>query len=196
MLSALPLLYVRRKKKKRSLKFERQLPEVLDMIARSLRAGLGLAGGIKMAAENFEDPIGPEFGATLDETNFGVNFADALVNLSRRVDCPDLMFVVTVMIIQRETGGNLAELLENISRLIRERFKLKGHIRVLAAEGKMSAGILVALPFVIFLLIFLINPEHMSTLYTDPIGRKVSGIALGMMMLGILMMKKIINIRV
>ena len=194
VLSALPALYVRGKKKRRTLKFERQLPDALDLIARSLLAGLGLTGGMKMAAENCEDPIGPELDATLDEINFGLSFSDAMVNLSKRVDCPDLMFVVTVMIIQRETGGNLADLLEKISRLIRERFKLKGRIRVLAAEGKMSALVLLALPFVILLLLLLVNPEYVSELFVDPIGRTLSGIALVMMGLGIVVMRRMINI--
>ena len=146
--------------------------------------------------EEFGDPIGTEFERTVNEINFGVAVPEALKALARRVDCNDLKFFVMSVIIQRETGGNLAEILENIARLIRERFKLHGRIRVLSAEGKLSAIILVAIPFFLGFVLSIINPEYINTLFEDPIGIVLVVFACVMMALGILMMKKMVAIRV
>ncbi len=196
LLGAIPYLYVSRKRAHRMKKFQRQLPEVLDLIARALKAGHAFSGGLKMVSEEFDDPAGPEFGKTLDEINFGVHTNDALKNLSQRVDCPDLKFFVISVIIQRETGGNLAEILENIARLIRERFKLLGNIRTLSAEGRLSAAVLVAIPFVAATALSLLNPGYVNILFTDPIGKVMVGVALGMMVLGILTIRRLIEIKV
>lgn len=196
LLGAAPFLYLFSRKRKRMLKFERQLPDAIDLIVRALKAGHAFSGGLKMVAEEFEDPIGPEFDKTLDEINFGVGVQEALKNLTLRIDCPDLKFFVTSIILQRETGGNLAEILENLSYLIRERFKLHGKIRVLSAEGKMSAIILISLPFLVGVAISIINPKYISLLFTDPAGRVVSLFAVFMMAMGILAMKRIITIKV
>jgi tight adherence protein B len=166
------------------------------MLARSLKAGQAFSGGLKMVADEFDDPIGPEFDKTLNEINFGVGVPEALKNLSSRVDCLDLSFFVISVVIQRETGGNLAEILENIARLIRERFKLYGRIRTLAAEGKFSAIILVALPFLLAFVLFLINPEYIGTLIKDPIGHVLIGIGLVLMIIGIFTMSRMIKIKV
>ncbi|MBW1745720.1 MAG: type II secretion system F family protein [Deltaproteobacteria bacterium] len=117
-------------------KFQRQLPEGLELIARSLKAGHAFPSSMKMAADEFDDPLGPEFEETINEINFGVNVPDALKNLAERVNCDDLKFFVISVILQRETGGNLAEIIEGLAYIIRERFKLYGKIRTLAAEGK------------------------------------------------------------
>ena len=143
---SLPLFYVQFKKKKRMGKFEKQLPEALGLIARALRAGHAFTSGMKLAAEEFGDPLGPYFEETLDEINFGVSVADALKNLALRVDCPDMRFFVVSVILQRETGGNLAEIIEGLAHLIRERFKFRGKVRTLSAEGRLTGKILVVLP--------------------------------------------------
>lgn len=196
ILGTLPFIYIFSKRKKRMDKFQRQLPEALDLMARSLRAGHAFTGGMKMVADEMDEPIGAEFDKTLAEINLGVDLQDALKNLSHRVDCPDLRFFVISIIIQRETGGNLAELLENISYLIRERFKLHGRIRVLAAEGKFSAIILVALPFLVATVLTILNRGYIKILLTDPLGNIMVGFALLMMILGIFVMKKLVVIKV
>jgi tight adherence protein B len=195
-LGAFPLLNVRLKKKKRMDKFERQLPEALDLIARALRAGHAFTSGMKLASDEFEDPLGPEFSEALDEINFGVSVSDALRNLASRIDCPDLKYFVVSVIVQRETGGNLAEIIESIGHLIRERFKLQGKIRVLSAESRLGAVVLVAIPFVAVAVLRFMNPEYINILFSDRAGRIMVGIALFMMALGILFMKKLIRIRV
>ena len=196
LLGMTPFFYIFFKKGKRMQHFQRQLPDVLDLIARSLKAGHALSGGLKMVVDEFGDPIGIEFAKTLNEINLGVGVPEALKNLSQRVDCLDLNFFVTSILIQRETGGNLAEILENIARLIRERFKLFGRIRVLSAEGKFSAIILVVLPFFIALVISLFNPGYIQILIVDPIGPVFIAIALTLMIFGIITMSRMIKIKV
>ena len=195
-LVGIPFLYVIRKKKKRMDKFQKQLPEGLELIARSLRAGHAFTSGMKLAADEFDDPLGPEFTETLDEINFGVSVSDALKNLARRVDCPDLRYFVVSVILQRETGGNLAEIIESIGYIIRERFKLKGKIRILAAEGKLSAIILVAIPFFVVIVLRFTSPEYINALFFEPAGRIMGAVALVMMVMGIFVMRKMINIKV
>jgi tight adherence protein B len=192
----LPFFYAHRKKVWRIKKFEKQLPEGLEMIARALRAGHSFSSGIQLAADEMGDPLGTELGETLDEINFGVSVVDALQHLVRRVDCPDLSYFAVAVIVQRETGGNLAEIMENIAHIIRERFKLRGKIRVLSADGKYSAIILVALPILITILLRFMNPDYMNTLFTDPAGRIAAGIGVCMMVIGIIVMKRMVNIRV
>jgi tight adherence protein B len=196
LLGMTPFFYIFFKKGKRMHHFQRQLPDVLDLIARSLKAGHALSGGLKMVVDEFGDPIGIEFAKTLNEINLGVGVPEALKNLSQRVDCLDLNFFVTSILIQRETGGNLAEILENIARLIRERFKLFGRIRALSAEGKFSAIILVVLPFLIALVISFLNPGYIQILIVDPIGPVFIAIALTLMILGIITMSRMIKIKV
>lgn len=195
-LGCLPPLHIFTKKRKRMEKFQRQLPEALDLVARALRAGQALSGALKMVADEMDDPIGDEFDKTLNEINFGVGVPEALKNLGNRVDCLDLKFFVTAVVIQRETGGNLAEILENIARIIRERFKLHGRIRILAAEGKLSAIILTGLPFLTAFVLLFANPEYIKILATDPIGRGLAGLGISLMILGILSMRKMISIKV
>ncbi len=177
-------------------KFHSQLPEALDLIARALRAGQALSGALKMVADEMDDPIGDEFDKTLNEINFGIGVSESLKNLASRVDCLDLKFFVIAVVIQRETGGNLADILENSARIIRERFKLYGRIRILASEGKLSATILMGLPFMTGFVLLLANPQYIKILADDPFGRILAGVALSLMVLGILSMKKMIAIKV
>ncbi|MDR3566490.1 MAG: type II secretion system F family protein [Syntrophobacteraceae bacterium] len=191
-----PFAWVRQKKKARMQAFEKQLPDALELIARTLRAGQPFAGGMSIACEEFNDPIGTEFQRTLDEINFGFSVQDALKNLAARVDCPDLSFFVVAVAIQRESGGNLAEIIENIAHVIRERFKLFGKIRILTAEGKFSAAILCLLPFMMALLLFVVNRNYFVPFMEDPTGKKIILAGFVMMLLGVLVMRRIIRIKV
>ena len=193
---SLPFLYLIIKKNRRMKKFQAQLPESLDLMARSLKAGHAFTTGMKLAADEFDDPLGTEFSTTLDEINFGLGVADALKNLVQRVECQDLNFFVIAVILQRETGGNLAEIMENIAYLIRERYKLYGKVRTLAAEGKLSMYVLLALPFFIVGALFIVNPGYIKTLFIEPMGRIMCGIALFMMLLGAYVMKRMVDIKV
>jgi tight adherence protein B len=194
--ASLPLITLRMKKSKRMAKFEKQLPDGLGLIARALRAGHAFASGMKLAAEEFGDPLGPEFEETLDEINFGVSVSDALKNLAVRVDCPDLRFFVVSVILQRETGGNLAEIIENLAHLIRERFRFRGKVRTLSAEGRMTGKILVAIPVLLFFAMYLLNPNYAGTLIADPAGRALLALAFFLMIAGVLLIKRILKLDV
>ena len=194
--TTLPLFYVRSKKKKRMAKFEKQLPDGLGLIARALCAGHSFSSGMKIASEEMEDPLGPEFEETLDEINFGVSVSDALKNLARRVDCPDIRFFVVSVILQRETGGNLAEIIEGLAQLIRDRFKFRQKVMVLSAEGRLSATVLLILPFLLFATLFVVNKDFISPLAMDHIGRLMILIGVALMIMGVIVIKKIINVDV
>jgi tight adherence protein B len=192
----LPFFYAKVKKDQRMKRFEEQLPEALELMARSLRAGHAFTGGLQMVAQEFPDPVGTEFGRVLGQVSLGVSVEQALKSLTERVDCADLKFLTVSVLIQRETGGNLAEILDSIGRLIRERFRLQGRIRTLSAEGKLSAVILVALPIFVALVLTIINPHYISILGTDPAGKLLVFVALMMMVIGILFIKRLVGIRV
>ena len=193
---ALPFLYLRRKKKKRMAKFMAQLPEALDLVARSMKAGHAFSTGLKLTADEFDDPLGPEFDVALDEINFGVSVPDALRKMTHRVDCPDLNFFVVAVILQRETGGNLAEIIENIATLIRERFKFFGKVRTLAAEGVLSMWVLILLPFGIVGALTVMNPDYIATLFEETLGHIMIGVAAFMMLIGYFVMRNICQIKV
>ncbi len=196
LLGILPLLFVLVAKAKRMEKFNAQLPEALDLIARSLRAGHAFSAGLKMVADEMRDPIGTEFYRTLNEINFGVNIPDALKNLSNRIDCPDLKIFTISVIIQRETGGNLAEILENNGKIIRERFKFQGKVKTLAAPGKLSAIIIVILPFVLAFLLSILNRNYLNYLILDPLGQMAIFFGLIWMLIGIIALRKMVIIKV
>jgi tight adherence protein B len=196
LLACLPFLHLQLLKQKRIEKFRGQFPEALDLIARALKAGHSFNSGMKLAADEFDDPLGPEFDETLGEINFGVSVANALKNLSERIECPELKYFVVAVILQRETGGNLSELIESLANLIRENFKFQGKVRTLSAEGRLSAIILVAIPFFIGIYLHLSSPEYLDILFSRSIGRIMVGGAVIMMAIGILVMKKMVTIKV
>ena len=177
-------------------KFEKQLPEALDLIARALKAGHAFSSGMKLSADEFPDPLGTYFEETLDEINFGISVADALKNLTTRVDCPDLRFFVVSVILQRETGGNLAEIIEGLAHLIRERFKFRGKVKTLSAEGRLSGKILVAVPLLLFVVLYIINPDYAGTLIVDSVGRLMMIIAFFMTVFAWLVIRRIVSIDV
>lgn len=193
---ALPLMYISRAKNKRMKVIENQLPDALDLMGRAMRAGHAFPSALRMVGNEMAEPIASEFRTVFEEINYGISTQEALTNLSTRVPSTDLSYFVIAVLIQHETGGNLSELLGNISGIIRERLKLMGTIRVLSAEGKLSAWILTLLPFVLAITLQAINPGFLSVLWTDPAGIKMTIIALCMMLLGIYAMSRIIKIRV
>ena len=193
---SLPYQLVLRARNKRLIQIEKQLPDALDLMGRALRAGHAFPTALKMVGDEMKEPIGIEFATAFDEVNFGVSMGDALMGMANRVDSTDLRYFVVAVLIQRETGGNLSELLDSISKIIRERLKLLGQIRVLSAEGRMSAWVLGLLPFGAAGLIQLTNPRFLAVLFTDPVGQKMVGFAIFMMVLGFFAMRKIIRIRV
>jgi tight adherence protein B len=192
----LPLFYVRQRRTKRLRQLERQLPEVCDMLARALRSGHAFSLAIDMVGREFSEPMAGEFRITFDEINYGVSVNEALVNLATRVPIRDLHYLVIAVLIQRETGGNLAEVLDGITALIRERFKLFDKVRVLSAEGRMSAWVLGLLPFIVGTLMMVMNPSFMQVLWQDPVGLKLIGGALASMAVGVVWMSRIVALRV
>jgi tight adherence protein B len=194
--ATVPYTMVLRAKAKRLVRFEQQLPDALDLMGRALRAGHAFPTALKMVGDEMTDPLAAEFRNVFDEVNFGVSMPNALMNLAARVPSTDLRYFVIAVLIQRETGGNLSELLANISAIIRARMKLMGQIRVFSAEGRMSAWVLSLLPFGAAAMIQLTNPKFLHILYTDPGGQKMLMVAGVMMAMGVVVMRKIIRIRV
>jgi tight adherence protein B len=192
----LPLLYVQFKRNRRLHKIEQQLPDALDLIGRALRAGHSFSSGLKMVDEEMTGPIAREFGMTHDEVNFGVTLQQALTNLGQRIPLTDLRYFVIAVLIQRETGGNLTELLTNLSKLIRNRLQLHARIRVLTAEGRISAWTLGLLPFALAGLLNLGNPDFISVLWKDPAGIQLTQITLFVMALGGLWLWRLTKVRV
>ena len=195
-LGPLPVVRVYRRKAARMANLQRQLPDALDLIARALKAGNTFAGGMRMVADEFADPIGPEFAITLDEINFGMDTEKALHNMMERVDSLDLMFFVVSVNIQRETGGNLSEIIGNTAAFIRERFKIHGRIRILSAEGRISAIVLLAMPFAAGAVLYLIKPDYMLLLFTEPLGQTMMKSALASMTVGYFIIRRMVNFKI
>lgn len=195
-LAVLPWWRVASRRNTRVERIERQFPEALDLMSRSMRAGHSFPSAVKMVADEVPEPLGRDFRILFDEMNYGVPTNDALAHLADRVPLPDVSYFVVAVMIQRESGGNLAELLDKIALIVRERLKLLGEVRTLSAEGKLSAIILTALPFGVGLVVNIVNPEFMAVLWSDPAGLRMVGVALFMMLMGILWMRSIIHIRV
>lgn len=192
----IPFFYLKIKKNSRMNKFYVQLPVALDLIARSLKAGHAFNSGLKLAAEELPDPIGTEFSYCVEEINYGINVPDALKNLMKRVDCPDLNFFVISVILQRETGGNLAEIIMNTASIIRERFKLFDKVKTLTAEAKMTMRVLFSLPFIVAIAMYFLNRDYVRILWEDPIGNILLYAGVVMLILGILIIRKIIDLKV
>jgi tight adherence protein B len=196
LMAALPIAYVFNARAKRMVKVEQQLPDALDLIGRALRAGHAFPTAVKMVSDELSDPIGGEFRTLFDEVNYGVSMHTALLNLAARIPVTDLRYFVIAVLIQRETGGNLAELLDNIAAIIRARLKLFGQIRVLSAEGKLSAWILTLLPVGVAIAMYFVNRAFISVLWTDPKGLQLVGGAVLLMIFGIFWMWRIVKIHV
>jgi tight adherence protein B len=196
LLGALPLVWVVYKRSARTNRLVATLPEAVDIIARALRTGYSLPSSLVMVAEEMGDPIGPEFRRTSDELNYGLPFREALLNLVHRFPVNDLHILVTAILVQKETGGNLAELLDKISAVLRARVHLQQKVQVHSAQGRISAAILVAMPFVLFAVLNLIRPGYTEPLFESDFGQKLVYGALASMVLGILVIRRIIKIEV
>lgn len=190
----LPYLYVRRQRTVRFKKFEEQFPEAIDLIARAMRAGHGLSVGLGMVADELPQPVGREFRMLYDWQNFGMSLPDALHRFADRVPLLDARFFVTAVLTQRESGGNLAEVLDNLSRVIRERFRVKRQIRVLSAHGRVTGAVLSGLPPVMALFFFLTKPDYIQELASDPLGVRMVFGAIVMQILGMLIIRRLVDI--
>ena len=192
----LPWINLKMKRAQRVRLMEKQLPDALDLICRSLRAGHAFSASLSMVGNEAPEPIASEFKATFDEISFGVSTKNAMLDLAERVPNDDIRYFVMAVLVQLETGGNLTELLASLANLMRERFKLMGKVRVLAAEGKLSAYILTGLPFFLALVLNAVNPGYLNVLFTDPIGVKMlMGVSV-LMGVGIFFLWRIVVIRV
>jgi tight adherence protein B len=194
--AAIPAVVVRIKRQRRFNKFEEQFPEGLDLMARALKAGHAFSTGLKMVADEMEDPVGPEFRKTFDEQNFGLPLKDSLANLIERMPLLDVRFFATAVLIQRDTGGNLAEILENLASVVRERFKILRQVRVYTAHGRFTGWVLLALPGALAVALAFINPDHMNLLFRERIGQTLLGIAAVMQFIGYMWIRVIIKIEV
>lgn len=192
----LPLVWLSLKRRRRMTKLTAQLPDVFEMMSQALRAGHSLAGAIQLVYEQMPPPIATEFAQVYHEQNLGVKVEDALQAMATRVDSLDVRFFVTAVVIQRQTGGDLAEVLDNISGVIRGRIELAGLVRALTAEGRLSGWVLFALPAVVFMATMYLNPDYAHVLLENPTGRVLLMIAAGMQLMGIAMIRWIVNIKV
>jgi tight adherence protein B len=195
-LAFLPVVWLLFKRKRRLKRFAAQLPEALELIARALRAGHSLAAGFSLVAQETSDPIGGEFKRTFDEQNLGKPLDEALTDLTKRIPNLDLKFFATAIILQRQTGGDLAEILDKIGHLIRERFKIWGQVQALTGEGRLSGIVLLGLPPALFVVVYRMNPDYLMLLFTDPLGKKMLVGGIVSQLLGALLIRKIVNIRV
>jgi tight adherence protein B len=193
---ALPVVWLMFKRKRRLKKFAAQLPEALELVARALRAGHSLAAGFRLVASEMSDPIGSEFNRVFEEQNLGLPFEEALESLTERVPNLDLKFFATAVVLQRQTGGDLAEILDKIGSLIRERFKIWGQVQALTGEGRLSGIVLLALPPMLFVAVYRMNPDYLMLLFTDDLGKKMLIGGILMQLFGALVIRKIVNIRV
>ena len=189
-----PYSYVKRQKTKRLYKFEEQFPEAIDLIARALRAGHALPTGLGMVADEIPPPVGTEFRILYDEQNFGLTLTEAVRNFAARIPVLDARFFATAVLTQRETGGNLAEVLDNLASVIRERFKVKRQVRVISAHGRITGWVLACLPPAVGIAAFAISPYHIQTLLGDPLGIQMLIAAGIMQVLGTLVIRKIVDI--
>lgn len=195
MFGVVPYLVVRFYRTKRLNTFEEQFPEAIDLLARALRAGHSFPTGLEMVSNEIPDPIGGEFKLMYDRQNFGMPLNDALKGLAERIPILDAKFFATAVLTQRETGGNLSEVLDNLSVVIRDRFKVKRQVRVLTAHGRITGWILAALPPSLAVILTFVSPEHMKTMISDPLGIQMLAVGGTMQIIGTLVIRRLVNIR-
>jgi tight adherence protein B len=193
---SLPWIWLYHKRAVRLKKFAAQLPDAMELVARALRAGHSLAAGMHVVAEEMPSPISKEFGRVYEEQNLGIPLEEALKGMCDRVPNLDLRFFVTSVGIQRQTGGDLAEILDRIGHIIRERFKILGQVKALTAEGRLSGVVLIAMPIGLFMLMLWMKPDYIRLLWTDPMGIKMSVAAIILVLIGSYAIKKIVDIKV
>ena len=191
-----PFVYFAWKRSVRFSRFEALLPEAIDLMSRALRAGHGIVSAIEMVSQEISEPIASEFRRVFEQQNFGLPLREAMLNLAERVPLPDVHFLVTAILVQKETGGNLAEVLDKTTTVIRERFRLRGQLRIYTAQGRVTGWILGLLPFGLFAAMYVLNPSYGRILLTDPIGPPLIYLGLVLMALGIWSIRKIIDIKI
>jgi len=193
---AIPLAYARFKARRTVMKFEEQFPDCLEFISRSMRAGHAFSVAIEMAHREFNDPLAAELRRAFEEQNLGQPLDIVLRKLSQRVPSMDVQFFVSAVLLQKRTGGNLAELLDKLAQLIRERFKLRARIRAVSAQGLMSGRILSAIPAGVAVMMFVVNPQYARFFIDDPVGHQLLAAALGLQLVGYLIIRKIVHFEV
>lgn len=191
-----PWIWLLLRRRRRFSRFEKQLPDALELMGRALRSGHSLSSGLSVVASEMPAPISAEFRTVYEEQNMGIPLDSALKNMLERVPNVDLRFFVTAVAIQRQAGGDLAEILSKISHLVRERFKILGQVKALTGEGRISGVVLMGLPVALFLVVYYINPEYVMILFTHPTGQKMMYMAIFLQILGAVMIKKIVDIKV
>jgi tight adherence protein B len=194
--ASVPFVVLLHKRSVRLRKFEEQFPEALDLLSRAIKAGHAFQTAMGMVAEEGAEPMGPEFRKTFEEQNYGLPLKDALNNLAVRMPLLDVRFFATAVLIQRETGGNLSEILDNLAYVVRERFKILRQVRVYTAHGRMTGYVLLALPAFLAIALMFINPEHMEVLFTERVGRQMIAATVVMQTFGFLWIRKIVQIEV
>jgi tight adherence protein B len=187
---------LRAKRTKRLYKFEEHFPEALDLLSRAVRAGHAFSAGMKMCADELDEPVGPEFRKAFDEQNYGLPLKESLNNLAERIPLLDVRFFSTAVLIQRETGGNLAEILDNLANVVRERFKIRRQVRVHTAHGRYTGYVLTALPAFLAVALTFINPEHMALLFNEPMGQMMIVACIVMQAIGFFWIKQVVKIEV
>jgi len=196
VLALVPYVHLKLKARKRIRLLTEQFPDALELLTNTLRAGQAFTTGLLTVAEEMPEPIATEFRITFEEQNYGVGMSEALIHLSERVGTMDMDFFVTAVNIQRETGGNLAEILDNLGRTIRQRFKILGHIRTLTAQGRLSGFIIGLMPAGLCVLLTILNPDYMGQMFSSSLGQTLLGASVGMQILGFLWINKIVKIKV
>ena len=192
----LPLIYVAIKRARRLAAFEKQLPDVIDLLARSVRAGHSFASGLEIISTELPDPSSTEFRITFDEQRLGLPLRDALIGLSERIPLVDIRLLVIALLVQKETGGNLAEILDKLSHVIRERFRIAGEVRIRTAQGRLTAAVLIGLPLFTMLALRVIAPDYIATLFVDHIGQMLLIAAAIMQIVGSFVIWRIVQIKV
>jgi len=196
LLACLPSIVVNYKRQRRLKEFTSLFPDTLEMFARSLRAGHSFTGAIQLVAQEMPAPVGPEFQKVFDEQNLGISLRQVLIDLTERIDSLDVKFFVTAVLIQRDTGGNLAEIIDKISYVIRERFRVQGQLRIFTAQARLSGLILVLLPPSLALIIYFLNPNYLKLLWIDRLGNFMIGVAVVLQVAGTLVIRKIVRIKI
>ena len=196
MFGSFPLLWMLWRRRARFKKFAKQLPDALELVGRALRSGHSLASGMSVVVTEMPAPISTEFGNVYEAQNLGIPIEQAMRDMLKRMPNLDLKFFVTSVVIQRQTGGDLAEILDKISHIIRERFKILGQVQALTGEGRISGVVLMALPIALFFVVYHLNPQYVMLLFTDPLGRKMIAVAAVLQVMGAISIKKIVNIKV
>lgn len=191
-----PFIFVQHKKSVRMKAFSEEFPDALDLLVSALRAGISFSSSLQIVADESPEPIRSEFAIVVEEQALGLDMREALTNLANRVDSVDLKFFVTAVVLQRDTGGNLTEVLDNTSRLIRDRFRILGDIMTFTAQGRLTGVILTCLPLGIALFMLMVAPDYFHKMWDNPSGRAVLGFGVLMQILGSLMIRKIVNIKV